>query len=172
MFENLRNLAPRGLQQFVLNHRLAFIRVWQSAVIGLSLFLAFLLRFDFAIPPADTQRMEIGIGIALATKMIAFYFLDVEHGWWQFAGVADLVKIFTANSAGSTLFTLVTFVSIGTHFPRSVYLIDFLLCFFATAGARFCVRLYHEIVLREVAEKSKTKGLLIYGAGVAGLNLV
>ena len=77
--------------------------------------------------------------------------------------------------SASIVFTIATSILVGPHFPRSVYLIDFLLCFLATAGARFSVRLYHEMVLHEVGTKAASntaKGMLIYGAGVSGLNLV
>ncbi len=101
-----------------------------------------------------------------------FYVVGIEHGWWRFSGLSDLVKLLIANVAGSIVFTAATVCILGAQFPRSVYLIDFLLCFLATAGARFGVRLYHEMVMHEVASKTTQKGLLIYGAGVAGLNLV
>ena len=110
--------------------------------------------------------------IVLAVKMLVFYVVGIEHGWWRFSGLSDLVKLFIANVAGSVVFTAATVSILGAQFPRSVYLIDFLLCFLATAGARFGVRLYHEMVMHEVASKTTQKGLLIYGAGVAGLNLV
>jgi FlaA1/EpsC-like NDP-sugar epimerase len=63
-------------------------------------------------------------------------------------------------------------LAIGSGFPRSVYLVDFLICFLGSAGGRFGVRLYHEMVITELASTSRGKNLLIYGAGSAGLSLV
>jgi FlaA1/EpsC-like NDP-sugar epimerase len=169
---NLKTLAPRALQRSFLTHRLVFIRLWHAGVIAFSLMTAFLVRFDFVFPSSEIPHLLVALAIALVAKMTVSYFLGIEHGWWRFAGTADLVKILFANVAGSALFTVITAIWSGPHFPRSVYFIDFLVCFLATAGARFSVRLYHEMVLSEVSSKHKTKGLLIYGAGVAGLNLV
>ncbi len=172
---NLLELAPQALQSFVVSYRLTFIRLWQASVIGISLMAAFLLRFDFTFPKSENRHILVGLLIVVLAKMVTFYFVEIEHGWWRFSGLADLVRLFIANVTGSALFTAVTVVLVGPQFPRSVYLIDFLLCFLATAGARFGVRLYHEMVIHEMASSaSKTvpKGLLIYGAGVAGLNLV
>ena len=165
-------LAPKVAQGFMVTHRAAFIRLWQACVMALSLVAAFLVRFDFTFPHSETQHILFGLAILLVSKMCIFYLVGIEHGWWRFSGLSDLVKLFIANVTGSLLFTAATFALLGPKFPRSVYLIDFLLCFLATAGARFSVRLYHEMVMHEVASKTTQKGLVIYGAGVAGLNLV
>lgn len=169
--DGVLSFAPRVLQNSFLSHRLIFIRLWQGSVIAVSLAAAFLVRFDFIFPRAEEQRILYGLAIALTVKMIAFYGFDVEHGWWRFVGVSDLLKILGANIAGSALFTTFAWLFLGPQFPRSVYVIDFLLCFLAMAGARFGVRLYHELVIEEM-NSSKQKGILIYGAGIAGMNLV
>jgi FlaA1/EpsC-like NDP-sugar epimerase len=169
---NLLELAPQALQGIVVSNRLIFIRLWQACVIAVSLAASFLVRFDFVFPHAEIRHLLVGLLIVLAVKMTVFYVVGIEHGWWRFSGLSDLVKLLIANVAGSIVFTAATVSILGAQFPRSVYLIDFLLCFLATAGARFGVRLYHEMVMHEVASKTTQKGLLIYGAGVAGLNLV
>ena len=169
---SLLELAPKVAQGFMVTHRAAFIRLWQACVMALSLVAAFLVRFDFAFPQSEMGHVVFGLAILLIAKMSIFYMVGIEHGWWRFSGLADLVKLFVANVTGSAVFTAATVALIGPRFPRSVYLIDFLLCFLATAGARFSVRLYHEMVMHEVASKVTQKGLVIYGAGVAGLNLV
>ena len=170
---NLLDLAPQALQGMVISNRLIFIRVWQASVIALSLMASFLVRFDFVFPHGEMRHLLFGLLIVLAVKMVVFYVVGIEHGWWRFSGLSDLVKLLIANAGGSIVFTAFTVALVGSEFPRSVYLIDFLLCFLATAGARFGVRLYHEMVMHEVAAKKATqKGLLIYGAGIAGLNLV
>jgi FlaA1/EpsC-like NDP-sugar epimerase len=81
------------------------------------------------------------------------------------------VRVFVANLLGSLAFTGVNYLVVGPAFPRSVYCIDFLLCFLASAGGRFCVRIYHEAVSCELSRPGG-KGLLIYGAGTAGLTLL
>jgi FlaA1/EpsC-like NDP-sugar epimerase len=172
---NLFAFAPDALRRSFLSHRLIFIRAWQILVVSVSLAAAYFVRFDFMLPRAEMQRLCTGIVIAIVIKMIVFYMAGTEHGWWRFSGLADLVKIFVANMAASMAFTIATSLIVGSRFPRSVFLIDFLLCFLATAGARFGVRLYHEMVLHEVGAKAasnSTKGILIYGAGLSGLNLV
>jgi FlaA1/EpsC-like NDP-sugar epimerase len=169
---NLLELAPQALQRAVMSNRLVFIRLWQASMIAVSLVASFLVRFDFIFPLAEVRHLLLGLLMVFVTKMIVFYVVGIEHGWWRFSGISDLVKLLIANVAGSALFTTAAIALLGPTFPRSVYLIDFLLCFLATAGARFGVRLYHEMVMHEIASKSTQKRLLIYGAGVAGVNLV
>ena len=57
---------------------------------------------------------------------------------------------------------------VGRTFPRSIYLLDLLLCFLATAGTRFLVRFLWESTR---AKGSRSKRVLIYGAGTAGVML-
>jgi FlaA1/EpsC-like NDP-sugar epimerase len=169
---HLAELIPQGLQKFFFAHRSAIIQLWQGLVIAFSLAAAFFLRFDLAIPATERRRLLLGLAIALVLKTLIFQIFGIERGWWRFVGIADLARIFVANVICFFLCTIVTWAILGPQFPRSVYFIDSLLCFVALAGARFSIRLYHETVLSEVSSKDKATGILIYGAGVAGLNLV
>jgi FlaA1/EpsC-like NDP-sugar epimerase len=169
---NLARLIPQGLQKFFFAHRSGIIRLWQAFAIAFSLIGAFLLRFDFTVPDTERRHLLFGLAIALVLKTLIFYIFGIERGWWRFVGIADLTRIFVANVTGFFLFTVVTWAIMGPRFARSVYFIDSLLCFLALSGARFSVRLYHEMVLSGVPSKGKASGILIYGGGVAGLNLV
>src|SRR3984893_7040748 len=163
--------VTRALPDFICDHR-SFKQLWIAVVIAFSLSAGYMLRFDLVIPTAEMNHLKMAIGIALIAKMTVFYFLGSDRGWWRFVGIDDVLRIFAANVAASTLFTLATAAVVGRNFPRSVYVIDFLLCFLATCAARFSVRLYHEKVLPAISARNRAKGLLIYGAGAAGLNLV
>ena len=150
--------------------RRAMIWVFHLVTIALSLVASFLLRFDFSIPPRELPLLYHGIWPVLGLKSLAFWLARLDRGWWRFAGMADLYRVLVANVAASLAFTATVAIGIGPAFPRSVYLIDLLLCFLATAGARFAVRLYYEAVARDVSE-SGSRGVLIYGAGAAGMTL-
>src|SRR5262249_12846257 len=67
---------------------------------------------------------------------------------------------------------LLIFARVGPEFPRSIYGIDFLVCFLFTAGGRFSVRLYNETLRAEFLPKKETRNILIYGAGAAGRALL
>ena len=150
-------------------------RVWIMLVnvvlIAASLSIAFLLRFDFAIPSPEIQHLWIGLALVLAIKMIVFSVAGLHRGWWKLVGMPDLVRVLLANLAGSAIFAAISLALNGNAFPRSVYFIDFILCFLGTAGVRFAVRIYNEIVLGQFS-KPHSKNLLIYGAGQAGVTLL
>ncbi len=168
----LEAVIPVKVQTFFWSHRQIFVQIGQCGVVAFSLFLAFLLRFDLSISDSDMHLFWLGLMIALVTKTLVFYLFGIERGWWRYAGIADLVKIFAASGTGSFLFITSSLTILGPQFPRSVYVIDTIVCFLVLAGARFSVRLYHEMYASKVSSQHRGKGILIYGAGVAGLNLV
>jgi FlaA1/EpsC-like NDP-sugar epimerase len=154
------------------DHRRFVIGLWHQGMIGLSLVLAFLLRFEFAIPRSEMQVFYRGLWAAWLVKIVVFYFLGLQQRWWwRFVGLVDLSRVLAANVLASAAFAVTSLVLIGPAFPRSIYCIDFLLCFLLTAGTRFAVPLYQEAVANG-RSKDGDKGIVIYGAGVAGTMLL
>jgi FlaA1/EpsC-like NDP-sugar epimerase len=153
------------------HYRRCLIRIFHVIIIAVSLGAAFLLRFDFWLPRGESSLLYRGLWIALLVKSLVFHFGGVDQGWWRFAGMADLYRLLLANVSGSLLLALAARLMLGPQFPRSIYFIDFLLCFLGTAGARFAVRVYYESIAGEFLNKGR-KGLLIYGAGAAGMTLL
>lgn len=149
----------------------AFDRLRHLAIVAVSLVAAFLLRFDFSIPPATVPLLTQVLWIALFTKIVVFHFAGFHHGWRRYAGMADLIQLFTGNVLASGLFGCAAFLRLGRAFPRSIYFLDFILCLFLTALAHFAVRLYGELMLRP-RPKRPEKHILIYGAGDAGHTLL
>jgi FlaA1/EpsC-like NDP-sugar epimerase len=150
--------------------RRALLWLFHAVTIGLSLVISFLLRFDFSVPPREIPLLYRALLVALPVKLAAFYLARLDRGWWRFAGMDDLYRVILANVGASLAFTTAVALLIGPQFPRSVYLIDLLLCFVATAGARFAVRLYYDAVAQDVS-LSGSRGVLVYGAGAAGVTL-
>jgi FlaA1/EpsC-like NDP-sugar epimerase len=94
----------------------------------------------------------------------------MDRGWWRYASIRDVVRLVAANLAGSVLgcFALPWFAPQG--FPRSIYFLDFMLCFGMTAGVRLAVRLAFEF--SRLPNLTVRKRTLIYGAGDAGVALL
>jgi FlaA1/EpsC-like NDP-sugar epimerase len=107
------------------------LRLFLAAVIVFSLVTAFLLRFEYAIPRVELAHLWGGLGIALGVKLAVFYFSRCERGGWRYSGIADLYQLLRANLIASVAFTLAALAVYGGAFPRSVYCIDFKLCFLA-----------------------------------------
>jgi FlaA1/EpsC-like NDP-sugar epimerase len=141
------------------------------AAIGLSVVAAFLLRFDFSVPASLAAVLKQALAIAILVKLPIFDWAGFYRGLRRFVSIPDLFLVFVGNVAGSVLFAAVSMIWIGPQMPRSILLIDALLCFVATALVRFSARIRNEAFSRGRSGQERT-GILIYGAGAAGAELV
>ena len=151
-------------------HRAITILVLSGAI-AVSVLLAFLLRFEYAIPVRELGRLREGILLALAVKLAVFHAAGSDRAGWRYAGIPDVYNLLAANLAGSFLWSVADLTVIGTQFPRSVYAIDFVLCLLATVGVRLVSRTWFERGSRSVVRHDR-KRILIYGAGAAGITLL
>jgi FlaA1/EpsC-like NDP-sugar epimerase len=144
--------------------------VAQLAIFLFSGISAFLLRFDFAIPKEEHGHLRLALCAWVIAKSIVFPFFRLDRGWWRYVSVPDLVRVASANLAGSALGGAVILLYAPHSFPRSIYFLDFLVCFLATAGIRLGARIAFE--LSRTQNRSEKKRTLIYGAGDAGVSLL
>ena len=151
--------------------RRVIVALFHALMIAFALELAFLFRFDLSIPHAERDLLRLGLLIALPLKLTVFQAMRLHRGWWRFAGVPDLVRVAIANVTASAAFGVAAYLAMSPRFPRSVYFIDFMLCFLFTAGGRFAIRLQNELFAKELSTR-ESKGVLIYGAGAAGRMLL
>src|SRR5207249_7436594 len=127
------------MNSFFFANRRVLLGLCQVAIVALSLVAAFILRFDFVVPTPELPFLQHGLWIAVLLKLLVFYLARLHKGSWRFVGMKDLLRIFLANLVASVCFTSAALFLIGSRFPRSIYFVDFLLCFLLTAGARFAV---------------------------------
>lgn len=157
--------------RLIQRHRIPLLRVLHLLLIAGSLVSAFLLRFDFRIPPAETSHLYTGLMVALVCKSIVFYRARFDHGGWRYAGITDLLHIVAANFIATVLSAGLTYAIAGAGFPRSIFVIDFQNSVLLTAGVRFAARLLGARRGKAPAQ-ADGKNVLIYGAGRAGLTIL
>lgn len=159
------------IPNFVRLHNRFFLSILLGLLAAVSVFAAFLLRFEYTIPASQSAYLWKGILIAAASRMLVFRLTGIDRGGWRYSSLPDVYKLLLGTAAGSALWTALAMVRLGPGFPRSVYGIEFVLCFVATAGSRFLVRSYYEShsMLRRNSDR---KRVLIYGAGAAGYTLL
>ncbi len=136
----------------------------------LSVATAFLLRFDFAIPKNELSHLRSALCIAVVVKVLIFQATGLQRGWWRFAGLFDVYRLALANTVASVAFTILVRLLVGPNVPRSIYVVDWILTFLLTCQMAFAGRILRE-VRTGFRSKAGTKGLLIYGAGAAGMTL-
>lgn len=146
------------------------ICTFQAGVIVLSLAAAFLIKFDFTLPDAEVSNLMMGLMIAVPIKMAVFLVGGLHRDSWRFAGLTDLARIGVVNFGAEIVSAAAITVYVGASYPRSIHVIDLLICFLVSAGARYSIRFYNETLRVELGAHGK--GVLIYGAGATGRTLL
>jgi FlaA1/EpsC-like NDP-sugar epimerase len=161
---------PRRFARSITLYNRWILRAVQLAFFVFGAISAFLLRFDFNIPRQYHEHLWFELALLVVAKILVFHLLDLDRGWWRYASVPDLLRLGIGNLAASTLACVAIMLFAPAGFPRSLYIIDFLLCSTLTAGARLAVRVVFE--LSRQPNGGARKRTLIYGAGGAGMTLL
>src|SRR5262245_55608256 len=111
----------------LLRYRGFLINGFHFAVIALSLCIAFWIRFEFSLSVVSSPTLILGLVFMLPIKMAVFALGKLHKGWWRYAGLSDLLRLVLVNATASTVSAASISLSLGPEFPRSVYVIDFLL---------------------------------------------
>lgn len=131
----------------------------------LSLQIAYLLRnnLDFSVLPVAS----IGVGIALAVRLISFRWFRTYAVVVRYAGVSDIIHTFSVVAGGSLLLFGLAIVlrPYGINLPLSVVLIDFFLLLVLMIAFRLAMPgLYYLLYGQNMAKEN----VIIIGAGSLG----
>ena len=134
----------------------------------LALMGAFMLRFDYVIPPEQAILLKNTLPWLCVVQFAVLFAHGLNRGIWSFVGTRDLVLILRAVVV-SQVFSVLT-LSLSRHrllgWPRSIFLLDAALLFLMLGGSRFSYRLLQE--RRSSKDKKDQKRILIIGAGQTG----
>lgn len=161
-----------SLSESVRRFRWLFVTAAELAAFVAAGVAAFLLRFDFFIPANESRPLRLALAVWVAAKLVAFAALRVDRTSWRYVGVYDLRRLAVANLAGSALGFIAIQALSPQGFPRSVFLLDLVICLSLTVGMRVAVRMSVELWRQGHRGSSERKRTLIYGAGAAGIALV
>ena len=160
--------------KLMMEKRFWLILLFKFCLICLSLLFAFLLRFDFSMSDADLRLFTQLLAPVLIIKIAVFWKMGLNHGWWRYVSIADVIDIFKANVFASALFLLyVVFIHGLEGMPRSVFFLDGALCFALGCGVRLATRAYRENYFpMPMAQEDNLRRVLVVGAGSAGQMIV
>jgi FlaA1/EpsC-like NDP-sugar epimerase len=144
-------------------------QAWIFACSGVA---AFLLRFDFSLPPQYVRQLVYALPIWIVVKIAVFHMAKLDRGWWRYVSVSDLIRVAFGNVAASAISCILILLIAPSGFPRSIYVLDLMVCFLATSGLRLIVRITVETATSLAASTATEKSTLIYGAGEAGISLL
>jgi FlaA1/EpsC-like NDP-sugar epimerase len=163
-----------------LNEFLVYLKAWrrtimwvlQIAVFAFSAVAGFLLRFDFTLPQMYLRYLEYAFPIWIVVKIVVFRVAELDRGLWKYVSVIDLIRVGLGNLVASAISYVLIRAIAPAGFPRSIFVLDLLVCYLATSGLRLTVRAILEITSNGRSGRAAGKRTLIYGAGDAGISLL
>ena len=145
--------------------------VFHGVAVTTAYLLAVLLRYDFSVPTGEWNRFIKTLLLLLAIRIPLFALFRLYEGLWRYVSMRDILAILKAVSLSSLVFSAGVLVFLGRGFPKSVLLLDWVLCLALIGGVRLAFR-----ALRERGRDGQGlrwgEGTLIVGAGDAGEMLV
>lgn len=157
--------------QKIRNLRILLVFSHDVAVAVFAWCMAYLLRFNFAIPEHFVQSMLQTLAWVVPMQALIFWRFGLYRGMWRFASLPDLKRILMAVGIAAMMVTVVLFmVRSLVVVPRSVLILDPLLLLIVMGGSRFAYRAWKEHRLYGLMQ-AQGKPVLILGAGDAAAML-
>ena len=135
-----------------------------------SIFIAYLLRFNFQIPEIDRNDMPFVIGYIILIRAISFIIGKTYAGIIRYTSSKDAQRIFVVISIGTIILGITDIITYNLQakliIPTSIIILDFIVTVFMLVAARTIVKVvYYEL---KNPRRDKTK-VIVYGAGEAGV---
>ena len=150
------------------------VLVWMAhiAIFVLSGVGAFLLRFDLNVPSRFRLYLMLALPVWIVVKVCVFFTAKLYRGLWLYVSLDDLARLGIANVSASLLSCVIISYTLPSGFPRSIYLLDLMICFLGTSGMRLMVRITKEATSNGQGRGEFDKRTFIYGAGHSGITLL
>ncbi len=151
-----------------LRYRRLFIILLHALLAMLVYALAFALRFDGVIPEQFFPLFLKTLPGAVILKVVIMDVFKLHRGLWRYVSLDDLVRLVKAVTVSTVCFVLFNYFILHLNeFPRSIYLIDWMLAVMVFAGKRVIIRILRELS-HEADADPEEKPILIAGAGDTG----
>jgi FlaA1/EpsC-like NDP-sugar epimerase len=140
------------------------------AIVLAAVGMAYLLRFDFAIPQVEIEAFPVVIPTLLGVRLLSFLLARIPWGIVRYMSQRDAMRILITLMCGTLVFfgiNQITRLINGLYIiPHSIIFIEFLTTTFGMIAAR----LIYKALWMEL--KNPTRGktdVIIFGAGESGL---
>ena len=140
-----------------------------AAIVAVSWFLAFELRFDHGLPVYYDTLLRRTIVLVVVIKVAVFLLFGFHRRWWRYVSVRDM----WSAARGVVVASLVADVTVyfvspvhNVRLPRSIAAMDLLITLALIAGARLLARTIMERPRFGVVARGKE--VIVVGAGDAG----
>ncbi len=167
--------AARPLWAWSLHRRTQFLL--DLSALGAAFVLAYLLRFDFAIPARSREYLLVQLPLVVLVQFAALLLVRIYNLVWRYVGIRE-VEAFARAALYSTLPLLLLRIGLPDDYqawrvPLSVILMDAVLAFGGLLSLRVLRRMLYERYERDQGAlrggNGRSKPVLLVGAGRAGI---
>jgi len=164
----MRITAMSKIKELIIKYRRLIILLVHVLLIAAAYIAAFYVRFEFALSGIYMKLLLTTLPFLIIIKAVIFHWFGLYAGMWRYVSMHDVVQILKANIASTAAFVLFIMIWRGlVGFPRSIFLMDFVLCVGFVSGVRFLSRSFRER-LHPLARRRNVR-VAIVGAGEAGI---
>lgn len=140
--------------------------------------IAYLLRFDFAVPPGERHNALVQLPLVVLIQLAAVVATGIHSFIWRYIGLAEL-QVFARAAFFSALPIFLLRLTLSDSFqawrvPLSIILMDTSLAFGGLLAIRVLRRMLHERVIKKRSQRdagSRPIRVLVIGAGHAGVSI-
>ncbi|MFN2469291.1 MAG: hypothetical protein ABR521_14325 [Gaiellaceae bacterium] len=171
---DVRPEPARGpLRLLVLHRRRLIEAVVDFALICASFLAAYLLAVKGSGTPAQRHVFNMALPAILTARYLAFLPFGLYRGIWRFASTNEASRVIAAvacSQVAAVGFLTLTLDTFG-DFPRSIFVVDALICTVLVGASRFGERgLFRLLAL--LKDRGSRRRSLIVGAGRGGRSLL
>ncbi len=171
---------PHVFETFLLRvagGRVAILFVFHALVFAACYSFAYLVRFEFAIPPEWTLTFQSSLPVVVGLQLLIGVVFGFYRGWWRYVGIGDVIRLVFGLSSALAVLLALWYVAAPlridqrfAHSPRGVLLIDWAFALLSLFGTRVLIRVGRDR-FRTSESVEERKRVLIIGAGDAGETL-
>ncbi|HEX8362169.1 MAG TPA: nucleoside-diphosphate sugar epimerase/dehydratase [Longimicrobium sp.] len=154
-------------------YRRGLTLVLYTAVSAVAFALAFLVRFEFAVPPGYVRAFSTTLPLLLLIRAGSSAVFRLNAGRWRFVSTHDVQRLGMSVASGSVVFGVLLYVyPQQVRVPISVFVLEAVFTVLLTAGMWIGYRTALQQLRRRLSvARDNSVRVLIVGAGEAGVAL-
>ncbi len=148
--------------------RRLFVFLIDVVLIAIAFVGAFLLRFDLQIPSEFYNHFWQGFTVVMVVTPLVFLVSGLYRNLWLYASLQDGIEIAKVVTSSSIISVFsVMYLRHFAPYPRSIFLLNWILLLSLIIASRLVWRIYREMVVLPRMSTPRQRTLII-GAGDAG----
>ena len=140
-------------------------------LVNIAIYMALLIRFDGLIPVQYLNVFVYSAVLLTVIQILSYNLFGLYKSLWKYASIDELIKIFIATTVGS-IFSFLFGTVFSMLFPRTVYLIAWLITFVLIGASRLSYRILRKYRNKSADRRAVKSRVMVIGAGDAGAMVI